>query len=61
MDGQSTGETLPTQDVTGSAIRAVRLLKLAELHGPKVMIYVIAAELLGVFEWISANAPGVCS
>lgn len=61
MDGQSTGETLPSPDVTGSAIRAVRLLKAAEVHGPKVMIYIIAAELLGLFEWISSTAPGICS
>lgn len=51
----------PTEDSgTQSAYSAARLLSLLDKHGPKAMVYIIAAQLLGVFEWLQANAPGVC-
>lgn len=45
---------------TQTAYSAGRILALLDKHGPKAMIYVIAAQILGVFEWLTANAPGVC-
>jgi len=51
----------PTEDSgTQTAYSAARLLSLLDKHGPKAMVYIIAAQLLGVFEWLQANAPGVC-
>lgn len=51
----------PSEDSgTQSAYSAARLLSLLDKHGPKAMVYIIAAQLLGVFEWLQANAPGVC-
>lgn len=43
-----------------STLSAARLLAALDTHGPKVAVYLLAAQLLGVFEWLSANAPGVC-
>lgn len=43
-----------------SAYSAARMLAALDTHGPKVAVYLLAAQLLGVFEWMSANAPGVC-
>ena len=45
---------------TQTAYSAARILAMMDKHGPKAMIYIIAAQILGVFEWLSANAPGVC-
>lgn len=45
---------------TSSAYSAARLLAMLDKHGPKAMVYIIAAQLLGVFEWLQSNAPGVC-
>lgn len=47
-------------DVTSNALSAARLLSALDTHGPKVAVYLLAAQLLGVFEWLSTNAPGVC-
>ena len=46
---------------TQSAYSAARLLSMLDKHGPKAMVYIIAAQLLGVFEWLQSNAPGVCA
>jgi peptidoglycan/xylan/chitin deacetylase (PgdA/CDA1 family) len=43
-----------------SAYSAARLLAMLDKHGPKAMVYIIAAQLLGVFSWMQDNAPGVC-
>ena len=43
-----------------SAYSAARILSMLDKHGPKAMVYIIAAQLLGVFEWLQSNAPGVC-
>lgn len=45
---------------TQSAYSAARLLAMLDKHGPKAMVYIIAAQLLGVFSWLQDNAPGVC-
>jgi hypothetical protein len=45
---------------THSAYSAARFLAMLDKHGPKAMVYIIAAQLLGVFEWLQSNAPGVC-
>lgn len=45
---------------TQSAYSAARLLAMLDKHGPKAMVYIIAAQLLGVFSWMQDNAPGVC-
>lgn len=45
---------------TQSAYSAARLLAMLDKHGPKAMVYIIAAQLLGLFEWLQSNAPGVC-
>lgn len=45
---------------TQSAYSAARLLAMLDKHGPKAMVYIIAAQLLGVFTWLQDNAPGVC-
>lgn len=43
-----------------STLKAARLLAALDTHGPKVAIYLLAAQLLGVFEWLQQNAPGMC-
>lgn len=43
-----------------SALQAMRILRALDTHGPKVLIYLVAAELLGAFEWLSSNAAGLC-
>ena len=45
---------------TQSAYSAARLLAMLDKHGPKAMVYIIAAQLLGVFTWLQDNAPGMC-
>jgi hypothetical protein len=37
------------------------MLAALDTHGPKVAVYLLAAQLLGVFEWITANTTGICS
>ncbi len=61
MEGQSMGESLPTQDESERALTALRLLKMMDQHGPKVMVYIIAAQLLGAFSWLQAQTTGICS
>lgn len=41
-------------------LQAMRILRALDTHGPKVLVYLIAAELLGAFEWLSSNAAGLC-
>lgn len=41
-------------------LQAMRILRALDTHGPKVLIYLVAAELLGAFEWLSSNAAGLC-
>jgi hypothetical protein len=48
------------EDEVSSSLSAARLLAALDTHGPKVAVYLIVAQLLGVFEWLSTNAPGVC-
>lgn len=48
------------EDASTSSLSAVRLLAALDTHGPKVAVYLLAAQLLGVFEWLQQNAPGVC-
>lgn len=56
--------TLPaspdTDGVASQTLSAARLLSALDTHGPKVAVYLIVAQLLGVFEWASQVAPGVC-
>ena len=47
-------------DEVSSTLSAARLLSALDTHGPKVAVYLIVAQLLGIFEWLSTNAPGVC-
>ena len=54
------GESLPTQDDSERALTALRLLKMMDQHGPKVMVYIIAAQLLGAFTWIQHQTTGIC-
>lgn len=51
MDAESTSQ---------SALQAMRILRALDTHGPKVLIYLVAAELLGAFEWLTSNAAGIC-
>ncbi len=44
-----------------SAYSAARALAALDTHGPKVAVYLLAAQLLGVFEWIASNTTGICS
>lgn len=48
------------ENETSQALSAARLLSALDTHGPKVAVYLIVAQLLGVFEWASQNMPGVC-
>jgi hypothetical protein len=48
------------EDEVSSTLSAARILSALDTHGPKVAVYLIVAQLLGVFEWASANMPGVC-
>jgi len=41
-------------------LQAMRILCALDTHGPKVLVYLIAAELLGAFEWLTSNAAGLC-
>ena len=43
-----------------SSLSAARILSALDTHGPKVAVYLIVAQLLGVFEWASQTMPGVC-
>lgn len=49
------------EDKTSNLLSTARLLAALDTHGPKVAIYLLAAQLLGVFSWLQENAPGVCS
>ena len=49
-----------TDDGISSSLSAARLLSALDTHGPKVAVYLIVAQLLGVFEWASQNMPGGC-
>ena len=44
-----------------SAYTTARMLAALDAHGPKVAVYLLAAQLLGVFEWIASNTNGICS
>lgn len=44
-----------------SALSAARMLAALDTHGPKVAVYLLAAQLLGIFEWIASNTNGICS
>ncbi len=54
------GENLPTQDESQRALTALRLVKMMDTHGPKIMVYVIAAQLLGAFSWLQDKTTGIC-
>jgi hypothetical protein len=56
----SPGEVADTAS-SHSAYSAARMLAALDTHGPKVAVYLLAAQLLGVFEWITANTTGICS
>ena len=45
---------------TQSAYSAASLLAMLDKHGPKAMVYIIAAQLLGLFGWLQNDAAGVC-
>ncbi len=47
-------------EVTSQSLSAARLLSALDTHGPKVAVYLIVAQLLGIFEWASQAMPGVC-
>lgn len=53
-------ETVQPDGAASQALSAARMLQLLDTHGPKVAVYLIVAQLLGVFEWASQNMPGVC-
>ena len=48
------------EDSSQSAYSAARMLAALDTHGPKVAVYLLAAQLLGVFEWIAVNSNGIC-
>lgn len=48
------------EDTSQSAYSAARMLAALDTHGPKVAVYLLAAQLLGVFEWIAVNSNGIC-
>jgi len=50
-----------TEDPSHSAYSAARALAALDTHGPKVAVYLLAAQLLGVFEWLATNTTGICS
>lgn len=54
------GEASPSPDESNSAVTALRLLKMMDDHGPKIMVYIIAAQLLGLFALIQERASGLC-
>lgn len=60
MTPDSPGEVADTAS-SQSAYSAARMLAALDTHGPKVAVYLLAAQLLGVFEWIAANTNGICS
>lgn len=47
-------------ETSQSAYSAARMLAALDTHGPKVAVYLLAAQLLGVFEWIAVNSNGIC-
>jgi hypothetical protein len=49
-----------TDQAVSSSLSAARVLAALDTHGPKVAVYLIVAQLLGVFEWASQSLPGVC-
>lgn len=44
-----------------SAYSAARMLAALDTHGPKIAVYLLAAELLGMFDWLVSNTSGICS
>lgn len=44
-----------------SAYSAARMLAALDTHGPKIAVYLLAAELLGMFDWLISNTSGICS
>lgn len=44
-----------------SAYSAARMLAALDTHGPKIAVYLLAAELLGMFDWLISNTNGICS
>jgi hypothetical protein len=48
------------ENTSQSAYSAARMLAALDTHGPKVAVYLLAAQLLGVFEWIAVNSNGLC-
>ena len=48
-------------EASQSAYTTARMLAALDTHGPKVAVYLLAAQLLGVFEWIASNTNGICS
>ncbi len=59
MNGHGPEEVAET--TSNSAYSAARMLAALDTHGPKVAVYLLAAQLLGVFEWIASNTNGICS
>ena len=44
-----------------SAYSAARMLAALDTHGPKIAVYLLAAELLGMFDWLISNTSGICA
>lgn len=53
-------QNVEVQQDSRQLLQAMRILRVLDTHGPKVLIYLVAAELLGAFEWLSSNAAGLC-
>ncbi len=49
------------ENTSQSAYSAARMLAALDTHGPKIAVYLLAAELLGMFDWLISNTNGICS
>ena len=58
---QPNGPVEVAENSSQSAYSAARMLAALDTHGPKVAVYLLAAELLGLFDWLVSNTTGICS
>ena len=49
------------EDSAQSAYSAARMLAALDTLGPKIAVYLLAAELLGMFDSLVSNTTGICS
>ncbi len=57
----ASGPVEVAENTSQSAYSAARMLAALDTHGPKIAVYLLAAELLGMFDWLISNTNGICS